>query len=256
MRIKNILSCFVTAMIAISMASCDLLSNDSNNENGNGNGGNGGNGSKDDELAYVDMGLSVKWAKFNIGASKPEEYGDLYAWGEKTYYYKDGQAHNSNPEMKADKPSGYNDVSYCFYAFDIELGASLTKYTEKDGKKVLEDADDVASITLKETYRIPTAAEWQELIDNCTVTKTSVNGVSGIKMTSKKSGYTDKSIFLPFGGYFKDQSLWDFKTMGNYWTATLDDTKEYMAKAFCATDEPMIYGCQRAYGLSIRPVCK
>ena len=32
---------------------------------------------------YVDLGLSVKWATMNVGATTPEDYGDYFAWGEK-----------------------------------------------------------------------------------------------------------------------------------------------------------------------------
>ena len=32
----------------------------------------------------MDLGLSVKWATCNLGATKPEEFGDYYAWAELT----------------------------------------------------------------------------------------------------------------------------------------------------------------------------
>lgn len=119
---------------------------------------------------YVDLGLSVKWATCNVGATKPEEYGDYFAWGETT------------PKSTYD----WETYKYCNGSFD-----SLTKYNNssifgtEDYKKTLELADDAARANWGGSWRMPTKAEQDELREKCTWTWTTQNGVKGCKVTSK-----------------------------------------------------------------------
>ena len=158
----------------------------------------------------VDLGLSVDWAVCNIGATVPEEYGDYYAWGEIT------------------TKSNY---SWSNYKWSNGSTSSLTKYNMKsssgvvvDNKTVLDPDDDVAHVKLGGNWRMPTNEEWTELRTLCTWTWTTQNGVSGYKITSKKSGYTNNSIFLPAAGSWsgagfsagRGGSPW-----GGYWSSSL-----------------------------------
>lgn len=116
---------------------------------------------------YVDLGLpsGTKWATCNVGASTPEEYGNYYAWGEtstKTEYTEE------------------NSVTYGQQMSDISGNAQY----------------DAATANWGSTWRIPNRAEVEELIDNCTWTWTTQNGVNGIKVT----GTNGNSIFLPAAG--------------------------------------------------------
>ena len=141
------------------------------------------------EPEMVDLGLSVKWASFNMGATKPEEYGDYFAWGE--------------TEPKA-------DYSWQKYKWCNGSSSTLTKYNSDaaygniDNKYLLDPEDDAAVVHLGKSWRIPTLSEWKELgnPDNCLWTWTTLNGVRGMKITSKKSGYTDKWLFIPAGGHY------------------------------------------------------
>ena len=192
----------------------------------------------------VDLGLSVKWASFNLGAEVPEGEGDYYAWGELTV--KD---------------------SYDFtnYRFSSSFSGPYSKYNtddaygKVDNKTTLEEDDDAAAARYLGTWRIPTEDEFTELMsaDNCTWTWTQVNGKNGYRVTGKKAGYTDKSIFLPAAGFKQQRELLYAGEIGFYWTASLygpDPTSAVMGyfdqKEFvCSTHN-------RFVGLSIRPVCQ
>ena len=149
------------------------------------------------EPEYVDLGLSINWATFNVGATAPEDYGYYVSWGETTEkdYY-----------------------SWSYYAHGSKN--SLSKYNKTDKKGVLEADDDAATANWGDDWRTPTKAEWQELFDNCTIEYTAQeNGVNGLRFTSKISGYEDKSIFIPVGGQKKDSGIINQGAYGFYWTA-------------------------------------
>ena len=155
---------------------------------------------------YVDLGLSVKWATFNIGAISPEDYGDYFAWGEV-------------------KPK--NNYSISTYKWSEGTKTSFTKYVTNshygivDDNGTLDPEDDVATIYWKDNWRMPTDAEWAELRTNCTWTNISVSGVEGYKVTSKIEGYTDKSIFLPAAGYRSSKSIAEKGKSGRYLSSSL-----------------------------------
>ena len=108
----------------------------------------------------VDLGLpsGIKWASFNLGATKPEEFGDYYAWGE------------------LDKSYGY-----------------FSSYSYTDNPTTLPLSRDVARAKLKGTWRMPTNAEFQALVDGCNKAWVTVGGQVGLRLTSKTTG---NSIFL------------------------------------------------------------
>lgn len=191
---------------------------------------------------YVDLGLSVKWATCNVGATKPEEYGDYFAWGEtqpKDYYdwstYKWCNG-SKNTQTKYNTNSSYGTV---------------------DNKTQLELSDDAARANWGGSWRMPTSAEQDELRNNCTWTWTTQNGVYGYKVTSKKSGYTNKSIFLPAAGYRGGSSLLSAGSYGYYWSSSLDAGSPYDAW-YVDFNSVRVYRSNyyRGYGFSVRPVCQ
>ena len=163
---------------------------------------------KDFSQMAVDLGLpsGLLWATCNVGADNPEDYGDYYAWGETETYYETGYAQAENEVIwKTGKSAGYVWASYKYCLGNEQ---TLTKYCNNadfgfhgftDNKTVLEPDDDVAHVQWGGGWRMPTGEEMDELRSpkNCTCTWTTQNGVQGLKITSKKSGYTDRSIFLP-----------------------------------------------------------
>lgn len=185
---------------------------------------------------YVDMGLPSgrKWATCNVGASEANDYGDYFAWGEitpKSTYTKDNSKTYGVPLTNI---SGNNDY-------------------------------DIASQSWRESWRIPTKEEFEELIDICKWRKIHYKGVDGHIII----GPNGKSIFLPWAGCMLDSNI-DSSTgynMGHYWTAT---AYKQSSKTSCPDYDDlswfvymnkkgpvMFYGnymyC-RGLGLSIRPI--
>ena len=200
------------------------------------------------EIEYVDLGLSVKWATCNLGASKPTEYGGYYQWA--------GTKDVSDTKINLDM---YN----CPYHSGSSWNKGWTKYNTDpsygtvDNKTVLEAMDDAASVALGGKWRMPTAEEWQELRnpDNCSWTLTTIDGVNGYKVQSKKSGYTDNWIFLPAAGYRNSNDLYDVGSYGNYWSSSLKSDRPgdaynmwFYLNSFFRTHN------YRFYGYSVRPV--
>ena len=186
----------------------------------------------------VDLGLSVKWGSFNFGASSPEEYGLYYAWGE--------------IESK---------TVYSWYTYKWCNGSinTLTKYNYSfsygfvDSKTVLDADDDVAHVKLGGSWRIPTDAEWTELLNNCEWIWTAMNGVNGRLVTSTKNG---ASIFLPAAGKRYDTSLGSVGSRGYYWSSSLygGGTTSGANGAYFSSDKVNGGSSGRADGLSVRPV--
>jgi hypothetical protein len=151
----------------------------------------------------VDLGLpsGTKWATFNVGASKPEEYGGYYAWGETEEKW----------EYNKDNYQYYQNGNYLDFGNNI----SGTEY-------------DVAHVKWGGNWCMPTWDDFYELIANTTSEWVSINGVTGRKFTSKINGY---SIFLPAaGGSFIEQFASAFiysiagishvRFAGKYWLAS------------------------------------
>lgn len=209
-----------------------------------GNGSTSGTIGTENGYGYVDLGLSVKWATCNVGASKAEEYGDYFAWGETTT--KD-------------------TYSWSTYKYCNGSSSTLTKYCNKssygnngftDNKTQLDLSDDAARVNWGGAWRMPTDAEWTELREQCTWTWTTQNGKNGYKVTSKKSGYTNNSIFLPAAGYRYDSSLYLAGSYGDYWSSSLDTGIPYYAwSVYFYSSNVYRSSYYRYRGQSVRPVC-
>lgn len=194
---------------------------------------------------YVDLGLSVKWAKCNLGASKPEEYGGYYQWA--------GTRDVSSRSIDL----GWKNCPY-HTGFDECSGwtkyNTVSSYGAVDNKTRLDASDDAAAVKLGSAWRIPTDAEWNELIDNCTWIWTTLNGVNGYKVRSKKAGYTDKWIFLPAAGYRFNDSLFPVGFYCYYWSSSLDAGYPGSAYFVDFNSSGGRDSGYRFYGLSVRPV--
>lgn len=202
------------------------------------------------ESEWVDLGLSVKWATCNVGATKPEEYGNYFAWGElnpKSVYDVSTYNYFSNGEYKCTK---YCPKYQTYY---------WNGQGEPDNKTVLDPEDDVAHVLLGDKWRIPTLEEKNELINNCSLTWTSNyngTGVAGMIVTSKMTGFTDKSIFLPASGSRSGTSINGFGTNCNYWSSSLDINTPPNAYGLSYYSPSNIFwdGATRSVGCSVRPV--
>lgn len=183
----------------------------------------------------VDLGLSVKWACCNVGATKPEDYGDYFAWGEispKTSYdelnYQHWVDYDGNGWWDEDE-------------FTLNTDISGTQY-------------DAARANWGGSWRIPTKSECDELSDNdnCTWTWTKRNGVEGCEVKSKKNG---NSIFLPATGCYSYDTPSSQGLGGCYWSSTPHDTNGAYILDFYS-DYHGTYWSDRYWGLSVRPVAE
>lgn len=204
----------------------------------------------------IDLGLpsGLKWASFNLGATKPEEYGDYYAWGETEPYYS-----SLNPRTwKEGKEAGYDVTSYKWCMGTQE---TMTKYCPivsygyngyTDDKTVLDLEDDAANVMLGGKWRLPTDAEFTELRENCTWEWTSMNDINGQKVT----GPNGNSIFLPATGFWNGMLRYYMGSYGVYWSSTLkSDNPSTAWRIDFGSSSVNRYYDKRYLGRSIRPVC-
>ncbi len=208
---------------------------------------------KIDEIDHeaVDLGLGVKWATVNVGAYKPEDSGDYYAWGETDTYYMTGHRNDQyiNGFWKEGKPEGYIWSSY----FDTDTeGDTFIKYG-RNGMVTLDYEDDVARVKWGGNWHIPTIGDLYQLKDNCTWTMAINNGVIGYKVISNIPGYEDCSIFLPVAGYRTGKGL-NYNSRAYYWSNATGWSYKTAYMLQCDSNDITINTIQRYNGLSIRPV--
>ena len=207
----------------------------------------------------VDLGLpsGIKWASFNLGAAKPEEYGEYYAWGATEPWYEDGFAQSGTPVWRTGKSGGYNwaDAPFNGGSSNFDDGYwNTNKSGCVDGNDILLAINDAAHIQLGDNWRMPTQEECQELIDNCEAVWTAQDGVYGRTFTSKENG---NSIFLPAAGYFIGTGRRNAGIYGSYWTSTLLTGSQDNARSLSFnSDDLFVYVSGRSDGRSIRPVCE
>ena len=184
----------------------------------------------------VDLGLpsGLKWAKFNIGANAPEEHGGYFAWGETTEK---------------------NVYSWGWYLCQqSECGTSADPFIKNyhsAGTYILGPAYDAAHIQWGGSWRMPTNEDLNELKENCSCEKTTVNGVSGYRYT----GWNGNSIFLPDGQIKNGPNLTSDLFKCAYWTSyCMCISHSYSQQASAFAPNGNLSKIDRAYGLAIRPV--
>lgn len=204
----------------------------------------------------IDLGIEIKrddgstyelfWAECNLGASKPEEYGDYFAWGE--------------IEPKTDYT--WNTYKWCTGGnLSFGEGGKLTKYNNReglgvvDGKQQLDPEDDAAHVKLGEQWRMPTKDEFQAFLSKCTSAEETLNGVKGRRFTSKTTG---NSIFLPYAGWIADTVNSVAGKQGDYWSSSIfvlngefGDNGSYL---YMSVDYVYVSQLWRYNGFPIRPV--
>lgn len=156
--------------------------------------------------SYVDLGLpsGTLWATYNIGATKPEEYGDYFAWGE------------------TEPKDVYNWSTYKW------VDDEMTKYNDGDGLMTLLPEDDAATANWGSEWRMPTNEEQRELVEECQYQMTEVNGVYGAKFTGKNGN----SVFFPAAGGYYGSHVCEVGDHGFSWSSSLHEEDEYSARYF------------------------
>lgn len=176
----------------------------------------------DDPYEAVDLGLSVQWAAYNVGAEAPEQYGYYFAWGEtqtKETYTEDNYLYKKN--------GSFEKIADNIAATDYDAAHKVWGYE----------------------WRMPTIDEVDELATRCTWTWTALNGISGYRIV----GPSGNSIFLPAAGQIRQEPL-NVGATGYYWTATR--STEYSTSAFTLnfTGYDGRWSANRSFGFPIRAV--
>ena len=187
---------------------------------------------------YVDLGLSVKWATCYVGATTPEEYGDYFAWG----------------EVKPKTEYNWSTYKWCNGSYDTQTKyCTDSYYGTVDNKTVLDKEDDAAAVNWGGAWRMPTKAEKDELIQQCTWTWTSKGSVNGFQVT----GPNGNSIFLPAAGYRYGSRLTRVGISGYFWSSSLYTDSPSIAYYVYFDSSIVDRGYDnRDYGFSVRPVCQ
>lgn len=239
-------------------------------------------------IQSVDLGLpsGTKWATHNMGAFRPEDRGNFYAWGEtKTMGEVDMSNtinYNYNSTQYPDSPyvkHAFQAVTYKFLkagATNSNANSNITKYTWADGsftslwymgdtfvgdgKTELDPEDDAAAVNWGNGWRMPTRAEIQELLDNCDITKTVRGDVLACEFTSRING---NSIIIPAGGYMSNTAVSGGYGSGyGIWSSSLfiKNGESFAAYSYQAaflnlnSSVNRVHLYQRYVGLPIRPV--
>lgn len=211
-----------------------------------------------DTHEYVDLGLpsGTLWATCNVGASKPEESGDYFAWGEtlpkSCYDWHTYKYNNYNYKTESEYDYMYYLTKYCITEDDGKV----------DNKTELEAIDDAATANWGSNWQTPDLEQFKELVNGeyTTTTWTDRNGFNGIKVISKING---RSIFLPASGYYNEKGIEKgSKNTGFYYSRSLvpnvksyGSTHAYFLKFDEDKYDPSSFKlfC-RQNGTSVRPV--
>lgn len=197
---------------------------------------------------WVDLGLSVEWAGWNVDANSPEEYGGYYAWGETET--------KDNNDYIFDE---YKHIEHggCYICEGENCESRVYKFI---GEEISGTSDDVAHIKWGGGARMPTRNEAIELVQNCTFKKGSYNGVKGVYVL----GPNGKCIFIPFAGVMYDGKFGHEGYSGDCWTGTCtfyypsticeDCSCAYALEVSAGLFDCSDYGSYRYYGKSVRPV--
>lgn len=185
--------------------------------------------STDADIIAVDLGLpsGTKWASHNLGATKPEEYGDYFAWGE------------------ISTKQEYTKLNYAHFDQSKNQFISI-------GDVISGSGYDAAYMTWGDGWRMPTKADFEELRDCCFWTWTTLNGVNGYKVES----YNGNSIFIPAAGSFYE-TLSRVGESCCYWSGTIKESSALYATYLIGNSYSYkVDFANRFQGFPIRPVKK
>lgn len=167
----------------------------------------------------VDLGLSVKWAGYNIGAKSPEEFGDYFGWGDITGMVKSTK---------------YSDYSFV-----------------ESKKEEYNPEYDIATSMWGSEWRMPSLDEVKELLDKCTWTWIKYGNVNGYAVT----GPNGNTLFLPAAGCRYGNTICVMGERGSYWIG--DICNSYKAYYLYFNNKYHGYNYFLCYGgRSVRAVVK
>ena len=174
----------------------------------------------------VDLGLpsGTLWAKYNIGATKESDYGDLFAWGATEPYRLNGTTPIDNTNNYA--KSYANTIQHDLYP-----------------------NEDAATVKWGKGWKMPTKAQVDELLANTTYEWTTISGVNGGKFTASNGNY----IFFPAAGLVNGGLLNGRGSYGNCWSRSRNSST-YAWRLNFGSSGRNIFAVDRYDGFSLRPV--
>ena len=189
---------------------------------------------------YIDLGLSsgLCWAIHNLGADKPQDEGKFFAWGE--IEPKENYSYNTYKWANLLKRN-----EFIKYVTDDYWGLI-------DFRTTLGAEDDAANYILESKWHIPTQADVEELLRECTAEYTQYYGKNGYVFT----GPNGNAMFLPVAGYMEEDEYIKNDRGADYWTSTVyeDSQKNAVTIDFNMSLSLGTGDEYRPYGLPIRPV--
>lgn len=205
---------------------------------------------------YVDLGLGVKWATCNVGATSTAEYGNYFAWAETRTKLEYDWSNYQWMEQEHASWWGVNKYTFedfqyygCWYEGENYVGDNL---------QIIEADDDAANVNWGEDWRMATFDEWYDLKTKCSwkwITNYNGTGISGFIVTSKITGYTNNYIFLPAAGYKKGSNTSNAATNGTYWTSSISASASDCACGLGFNSSSQYwFDLDRYYALTVRPV--
>ena len=263
MKISKFIALSTIFVAAFSFVSCSSDDDDESNSKAGEfeNATNPSNRAKNANHEFVDLGLpsGTLWASCNIGAEKPEDFGNYFAWGEvepkKAYSWSSykwmNKKQGENLELQVNKYTCADHNGGAFwYSGDTFTG---------DGVMELKPEDDAATVNWGSDWCMPSSEQIKELInsDNTTTVLTTQKEVNGLLITSKKN---NKSIFLPATGFYNEDYLIGSHSedglSGAYWTRSLCPYYSYdvFILRFSQDDITLTDAWARCFGQPVRPV--
>ena len=185
-----------------------------------------------------------------MGASKPEEYGYYFWWGD-TVGYKRNASNNGWVSSQSGASFSFSSGN-CPTYYKSTPTLQSQGYIDSTGNLVAKY--DAATAHLGAPWRMPTSAEIDALINNCTTTWTTRNGVYG-RLVTGKGAYASKSIFLPAAGNGRDFILDDPGSDGSFWSSTPNsDGSDYAWVLYFSSGDFSRGYYDRFFGPSVRPL--
>ena len=194
-------------------------------------------------IEFVDLGLSVKWMKCNIGAETESDYGLYFQWGDTVGYDEDSAAAHSTWSTC---PGNDGNSSYNSAALTTWNTAHLTN-------NVLNTSVDAAYVHTNGKAKMPTLDQVEELLSGTNNEWTTINGVAGRKFTNKTD--SSKYVFIPSAGFFLNGSRYDKGSLGYVWSSSLIASYIYVAyELYFDSGDVGTDDGNRYYALSVRGV--
>jgi len=213
---------------------------------------------------YVDLGLSVKWAKCNIGATSETDYGKYFQFGDVVGYTgDDAKAHSTWSTCPCNGGSSSYDSTY-FNAHKSEL---------LDSNNILLPSCDAAHVAYGGNWRLPKTSEIKELANTFFtwnddegyyeyksgfsewVENYNGSGINGT-LIHGQGEYSGNTLFIPASGGVYLGSFHEVGDDFSLWSSSLNSDDPECAYGFYAdSDYAYVSSSDRCVGLALRGVC-